>query len=184
MIFVYAHACMQPHERRESAFSLKVNFRWFFYFQLPYWCTILVHQCMVSPYWSTIKLRETFQQITQKWCATRTWDLKNLFMWLRIYEIYHICELWINYICKHFTVVWMCANFCRGTWQCKVYYERKSFCNSQNASDVIGAVSHISFTKLTSFNIVYSGWWCQNHERQHVGRGCHKCPDWTLLCPK
>ena len=48
----------------------------------------------------------------------------------------------------------MCANFCRGTWQSKVYYERKSFCNSQNASDVIGAVSYISFTKLTSFNMV------------------------------
>ena len=48
----------------------------------------------------------------------------------------------------------MCSNFCRFTCQCKVYYERKSFYNSQNASDVIGAVSHISFTKLTSFNIV------------------------------
>lgn len=106
---------------------------------------------MVSTYWSTIKLRKMFQQITQKWCATETWDLKNLFMWLRIHEIYHICELWTNYICEHFTVVWICSNFCRVTWQCKVYYERKSFCNSQNASDVIGAVSHINFTKLTSF---------------------------------
>ena len=46
----------------------------------------------------------------------------------------------------------MCSNFCRVTWQWKVYYERKSYCNSQNASDVIGAVSHINFTKLTSFN--------------------------------
>ena len=48
----------------------------------------------------------------------------------------------------------MCAYFCRGRLQCKVYYERKFFCNSQNASVVIGAVSHINFTKLTSFNIV------------------------------
>ena len=39
--------CMQSHKRRESAFSLKVIFRcFFFYFQLPYWCTILVHQCI------------------------------------------------------------------------------------------------------------------------------------------
>ena len=179
------YACMQPHKRRESAFSLK----WLldvFFFMLLYWCTLLVHQCMVSTYWSTIKLRETFQQITQKWCITQTWDLKNLFMWLRIYEIYHICELWVNQICEHLTVVWMCANFCIGTWQCKVYFLRKSFCNSQNASDVVGVVSPINFTKLTSFNVMlfYSCWSCQNHERQDVGRGSHKCPNWTLLCPE
>ena len=83
VIFVYAHVCNLTSEGK-VLFPLK----WIldvFYFQLPYWCTILVHQCMVSAYWSTIKLRETFQQITQKWCATKTWDLKNLFMWLRIY---------------------------------------------------------------------------------------------------
>ena len=73
-----------------------------------YW---YISAVMVSTYWSTIKLHETFQQITQKWCATQTLDCKNLFMWLRIYEIYHIWELWVNYniIYEHFTVSVVCV---------------------------------------------------------------------------
>ena len=45
------YTCMQPHKRRERAFSLKVNFRcFFFYFQLPYWCTFNTGTSMYGVY--------------------------------------------------------------------------------------------------------------------------------------
>ena len=65
---------MLAHERKESAFIVKVDSRCFFVdFRSPCWCTKVVHQHGDSIQ-SSIKLRETFRQITltQKRCAAQT----------------------------------------------------------------------------------------------------------------
>ena len=59
----------------------KVNSRCFFVdFRPPYWCPSEVHPHGVSIQ-SSIKLCETFRQITQKYCTTGICDLEKLFMY-------------------------------------------------------------------------------------------------------
>ena len=151
-----------------------------------YW---YISAVMVSTYWSTIKLHETFQQITQKWCATQTLDCKNLFMWLRIYEIYHIWELWVNYniIYEHFTVSVVCVLiFAAPHGNAKFIMKENPF--------VIHRMPRMLLVQFLTSTL--QSWhpltWCclqwlmmsKPCSRQDVGRGSHKYPDWTLLCPK